>query len=145
MSVENINTARRLFEEAWSEGKIELFDELCSEGFVDHDPLLGEADLRALKDRVSTYRAAFPDLTFTIDEIFAAGDRVVTRWSGVGTFESELMGFAPTGEKRDPIEGIGISRFEGGKVVETWTQWDTLRFMKDLGAIPEDAAAPAGS
>ncbi len=145
MSVENINTARRLFEEAWSEGKIELFDELCSEGFVDHDPLLGEADLRALKDRVSTYRAAFPDLTFTIEEIFAAGDRVVARWRGVGTFENELMGFAPTGEKRDPIEGIGISRFEDGKVVETWTQWDTLRFMKDLGAIPEDAAARASS
>lgn len=67
------------------------------------------------------------------------------RWSAVGTFENELMGFAPTGEKRDPIEGIGISRFEGGKVVETWTQWDTLRFMKDLGAIPQDAAAAAGS
>lgn len=44
MSIENINTARRLFEEAWSQGKIERFDELCSEGFVDHDPLLGEAD-----------------------------------------------------------------------------------------------------
>jgi len=145
MSIENINTARRLFEEAWSQGKIERFDELCSEGFVDHDPLLGEADRQALKDRVSTYRAAFPDLTFTIDEIFAAGDRVIMRWSAVGTFENELMGFAPTGEKRDPIEGIGISRFEGGKVVETWTQWDTLRFMKDLGAIPQDAAAAAGS
>jgi steroid delta-isomerase-like uncharacterized protein len=145
MSVENINAARRLFEEAWSQGKIELFDELCSERFVDHDPLLGEADLGALKDRVSTYRAAFPDLTFTIDEIFAAGDRVITRWSAVGTFENELMGFAPTGEKRDPIEGIGISRFEDGKVVETWTQWDTLRFMKDLGAIPQDAAVTAGN
>jgi steroid delta-isomerase-like uncharacterized protein len=145
MSVENIKTDRRLFEEAWSQGKIELFDELCSEGFVDHDPLLGEANLDALKQRVRTYRAAFPDLTFTIEEIFAAGDRVITRWSAVGTFENELMGFAPTGEKPDPIEGIGISRFEDGKVVETWTQWDTLSFMKNLGAIPQDAAAPASS
>ena len=145
MSVENTNTVRRLFEEAWSQGKIELFDELCSEGFVDHDPLLGEGDRQALKDRVSSYRAAFPDLTFTIEEIFAAGDRVITRWSGVGTFENELMGFAPTGEKRDPIEGIGISRFDDGKVVETWTQWDALRFMKNLGAIPEEVAATAGS
>ena len=38
-----------------------------------------------------------------------------------------------------------MSRFEDGKVAETWTQWDTLRFMKNLGAIPEDAVVPAGS
>ncbi len=55
------------------------------------------------------------------------------------------MGFAPTGEKGNPVEGIGISRFEDGKVAESWTQWDTVRFLKDLGAIPEEAAAPASS
>jgi steroid delta-isomerase-like uncharacterized protein len=145
MSVENINTVQRLFDEAWGQGKLELIDEFCADGFIDHDPLLGEADRAALKARITTYRAAFPDLQFTIEEIFAAGDRVVARWSAEGTFENELMGLAPTGEKGNPVGGIAIDRFEDGKLVEAWTQWDTLRFMKDLGAVPEQAAAPTGS
>ena len=41
-------------------------------------------------------------------------------------------------------EGYEASK-EGGRVVETWSQWDTLTFMRDLGAIPEQAAASAGS
>ncbi len=67
------------------------------------------------------------------------------RWSGNGTFENEMMGLQPTHEKGDPVKGITIDRFEGGKVVESWSQWDTLTFMRDIGAIPQEAAAPAGS
>ncbi len=145
MSVENINAVQRLFDEAWGQGKLELIDELCAEGFIDHDPLLGDADREALKARIKAYRAAFPDLEFTIEEIFAAGDRVVARWSGEGTFENELMGQAPTGEKGSPVSGISIDRFEDGKLVEAWAQWDTLRLLKNIGAVPEEAAATAGS
>jgi steroid delta-isomerase-like uncharacterized protein len=145
MSVENINAVQRFFDEAWGQGKLELIDELCAERYIDHDPLLGDADREALKARIETYRAAFPDLEFTIEEIFAAGDRVVARWSGVGTFENELMGQQPTGEKASPVNGIAISRFEDGKIIEGWAQWDTMRLMKNIGAVPEEAAAPAGS
>jgi steroid delta-isomerase-like uncharacterized protein len=143
MSVENINAIRRLFDEAWGQGKLELIDELCADSFIDHDPLLGDADREGLKARIGVYRAAFPDLEFTIEEVFAAGDRVVARWSGVGTFENEIMGQPPTGKKGSPVTGTTIDRFEDGKIVETWTQWDTLRLLKNIGAVPEEAAAPA--
>jgi steroid delta-isomerase-like uncharacterized protein len=145
MSVENINTVQRLFDEVWNQGKLELVDELCAAGFIDHDPLLGESDRDEMKGSIDAYRAAFPDLKFTIEEIFAAGDRVVCRWIGTGTFQNELMGLEPTHEKGSPVEGMGISRLEDGKLVENRSQWDTLRFLKDIGAIPEGAATPAGS
>ena len=145
MSAENIKTVERLFDEVWNQGKLELIDELCAEGYTDHDPLLGESDREAMKAAISGYRAAFPDLEFTIEEIFAAGDRVIVRWTASGTFENELMGLAPTGEKGSPVEGMGISRLEDGKVVETHSQWDTLRFMKDIGAVPEGTAIRASS
>ena len=45
----------------------------------------------------------------------------------------------------DPVRGITIDRYEGGKIAESWTQWDTLTFMRNIGAIPEEAAASAGS
>jgi hypothetical protein len=54
------------------------------------------------------------------------------------------MGLPPTREKGNPVTGIGIDRFdENGKIVEAWGQWDTLTFMRDIGAIPEQTPAAA--
>jgi steroid delta-isomerase-like uncharacterized protein len=145
MSVENVSAVQRIFDEAWNQGDLAVIDELSAEGYIDHDPLQGDADSDGLKARIDTYRTAFPDLFFTIEEIFAAGDRVVARWSGVGTFEKEIMGLAPTGEKGSPVGGISISRFEDGRLAETWAQWDTLRLLQNLGAVPADAAFAASS
>ena len=146
MSQANIDTARRVIEEALGQGKLEILDEVCAEGFVDHDPVVGDQDVDGVKRTIGAYRDAFPDLSFTIDDVFASGDKVVTRWTAIGTFENEFMGQEPTHEKSDPIQGIGIDRFdENGKIVETWGQWDTLTFMRDIGIMPAGAEAPAGA
>ena len=131
---ENIAVARRLLEETFGEGKLELIDELCVDGDRGRD---------SVKDTVAGYREAFPDLTFTVEDAFGADDRVVVRWKAEGTFENGFMGQQPTGKKGDPVYGIGIDRFEDGKVAESWTQWDTQRFMRTIGAMPEAAEVPA--
>src|SRR5439155_18253613 len=131
-------------EEGFNQGNLSAIDELTTDDFVDHDPLMGDQDREAEKQSIAGYREAFPDIHITIEEIFATGDKVVYRWTGQGTFENELMGLPPTGEQGDPVRGITIDRHEGGKVAETWSQWDTLTFMRDIGAIPEQAAAGAG-
>jgi steroid delta-isomerase-like uncharacterized protein len=145
MSRENIAASQRVLEEAFNQGNLDVIDELCTDDFVDHDPLMGNADREALKQRIAAYRESFPDIEITIEEIFAAGDRVITRWTGEGTFQNPIMGQQPTGQKGAPIHGIGIDRFEGDKIAESWGQWDTMQFMKNIGAVPEGAAAGAGS
>ena len=145
MSEENIAASRRVIDEAFSQGNLDVVDEVCAEGYVDHDPIMGDQGADAVKETIRSYREAFPDLAFTVEEIFDAGDKVITRWTGSGTFENEFMGQAPTGEKGDPISGIGIDRYEGGEIVESWGQWDTLGFMRNIGAIPDTASAAAGS
>jgi hypothetical protein len=55
------------------------------------------------------------------------------------------MGLKATHEVGDPVRGITIDRYEGGKIAESWSQWDTLTFMRDIGAIPTGAAASAES
>ena len=139
MFEQTIAVSQQLIKEAFGGGNLDLIDELCTDGYVYHDPLTGEQDREASKQQVAAYRAAFPDLEFTIEDSFAAGDRVVTRWIAQGTFENEMMGLQPTGKRGQGIEGITIDRFEDGLVAESWTQWDTLQFMRDLGAIPEGA------
>jgi steroid delta-isomerase-like uncharacterized protein len=142
MSEANIATSTRLIEEAFNQGNLDVIDEVATDDFVGHDALAGDEDREASKQSIGAYRAGFPDIHITIDDIFAAGDKVVLRWSGQGTFENEMMGLQPTGEKGDPIRGITIDRYEGDKLAESWTYWDTLTFMRDLGAV--GAAAPAG-
>jgi hypothetical protein len=31
---------------------------------------------------------------------------------------------------------IGVHRFEGGRVAETWTSWDNLAALTQLGLLP---------
>jgi steroid delta-isomerase-like uncharacterized protein len=146
MSRENMDASRRGLEEAFNSGNLDVIDETSSEDFVSHDPLAGDQDAEASKQQVAAYREAFPDLEITIDEIFAAGDKVVFRWSAIGTFQNPFMGQQPTGEKGDPVRGITIDRFDDdGKIAESWTQWDTITFMRNIGVVPEGAAAGAGS
>ncbi len=72
---------------------------------------------------------------------------MVTRWSSRGTHRGEFRGIAPTGNEVR-LTGIGIFRFsEGGKVVESWDNFDQLGMLQQLGAIPssgrEEARAAA--
>jgi SnoaL-like domain len=75
MAQANIDASQRVIEEAFGEGRLELLDELCAENFVDHDPIMGDQDVDAVKQTIAGYCAAFPDLSFTIDDIMACGDK----------------------------------------------------------------------
>lgn len=141
----NAATARRILEEAWNAGNLEVLDELCAPDCVDHDLSSHEEviGLEANKERVRGYRAAMPDLHITIDDLVAGGDRVATRWHASGTNDGELMGNPPT-HRHLEITGMTIDRFDmDGRLVETWDQWDNLSFMQQLGLAPSMEEAHA--
>ena len=81
---------------------------------------------------------AFPDFKLEILDLVVDDDRAAVRWRVTGTFNGSrsFQGLAPTGKQVD-ITGIGIFRFSGGKVVESWDNFDQLGLMRQLGAIPE--------
>jgi steroid delta-isomerase-like uncharacterized protein len=135
--------ARRLTEEPWT-GDMGVIDELVAPEFVGHNPpgrdqIFGPEGLRGF---VETYRSAFPDARVTVESQLAEGDRVVTRWTAHGTHRGELMGIDPTG-REVTVNGITISRVSAGKVVESWSNWDALGMLVQLGVVPEPARADA--
>ena len=67
--------------------------------------------------------------------MIAEGDLVAIRWTPRGTHEGELFGIAPTG-KQATVSGITIDRYENGLIIESWTNWDTLGLLQQIGAIP---------
>jgi steroid delta-isomerase-like uncharacterized protein len=139
---DNAAAARRIIDEGFNAGRMEVFDEVCAPDVVTHDPAEQE-NLRgteAHKERTMGYRTAMPDLVVTIEDIFASGDRVASRWTASGTNDGELMGMPPT-HRRVEITGLTIDRFDAdGRLAESWDQWDNAGFVSQLGISPETLA-----
>ena len=58
-----------------------------------------------------------------------------------GTHQGEVMGVTPSGNRVEVPE-ITIVRVSGGKIEETWTSYDTLGMLPQIGAIPQPSSAP---
>jgi steroid delta-isomerase-like uncharacterized protein len=130
--------ARRFIEDGFNEGRLEVLDEVVSDDFVSHDPQVRLGGLRgpaAGRSVITTYRGAFPDLRMTIDDVVAQGDRVAIRWTATGTHSGELHGLAPTG-RSVTVTGMTIQRLAAGRIVEAWSNWDTLGLLQQIGASP---------
>ena len=133
----NKKAARRILDEIFNEGRLEVADELVHEDALAYDPALPEPTRgpEGVKQSVRGYREAFPDLHLSIDEQVAEGDVVATRWTARGTHRGELFGIPATG-KESTVTGITIDRFKDGKIAESHTNWDTLGLLQQIGAIP---------
>ena len=144
MSVQNKAVAMRFYD-AWNARDLDAFDEIVAPEAEDHDPQNPFREMRGpagARRAAEMYHSAYSDGRFNVHEQLADGDFVVTRWTGAGTHDGELMGMPPTG-KWVEIDGITIDRIADGKIAESWTCFDTLGMMQQLGAIPE--AQPAGA
>ena len=134
MKTEAKEVVARYFAEAWNTGRVDRFDDFFAADFVDHN---GFPDQRPGADEVKrayvAFRAAFPDLRSTVDDIIADGDRVVVRTTLRATHLGTFRGIAATGNPIE-VEGISIFRVAGGKLVERRGLTDNLGLLRQLGA-----------
>jgi steroid delta-isomerase-like uncharacterized protein len=146
MSESNKNVVRRLFEEVWNKGNLQVTDELFTPNYAQHDastPDVGRGP-DSEKKRATLYRTAFPDIRLTVEDIIAEGETVVARWSCRGTHKGDLNGIAPTG-KQFNVTGVSVARFTNGKMSEGFVNWDALSLMQQLGVVPELAKIKAAA
>jgi steroid delta-isomerase-like uncharacterized protein len=136
---ENKAVVRHFMEEAFGRGKPELVDELLDSDFVRYDPYIEAGEVRGtqtVKDNIAWFRNAFPDLSCTVEDQVAEGEKVVSRWTLRGTHRGDFFGVAGTGNRVE-FTGIQIDRFdESGKIVEERAEFDLLGAMRQVGAIP---------
>jgi predicted ester cyclase len=137
---ENKENMRRVLEEAFGEGKVEIVDEVLHPDFVCWDPNSESGEIRGadtMKGEIEYFRSAVPDLTYTVEDQVVEGDKVVSRYTVSGTHQGEFFGVAGTG-KRIEMTGINIDRFDdSGKLIEEWAEYDLLGAMRQMGAIAE--------
>lgn len=137
---ENQAASRRLYEEVFGHGNPAVADEIMDSACLNHgpgaQPMIGTDQI---KRQAALLRTAIPDLETILNDQFASGDRVVSRWTGRGTNSGPLV--APTGTvpptgRQISFDEIRIDRFEGGRIVESWFIPDRLTLWQQLGLIP---------
>jgi predicted ester cyclase len=135
----NKRLVRRVLNEIYGDGKLELADDLIHPEFVDHEPAhpgqpVGPA---GVKQTVRRLQSAFGDLRFEIQDEIAEGEMVVQRTIMGGRHTGELAGSGPT-HKEFAVQHIYIWRVADGKVVEHWGGRDDLGLLQQLGLLPTD-------
>jgi len=136
MSTEENKALPRRFWEEFNKGNLAIGDEQIATNYVGHIP--GMEDVRGpegMKQLLTMYRTAFPDLHYTVEDMVAEGDRVVVRFTATGTHQGDLMGIAPTG-KQVTVTAMSINRIVGGKIVEEWESVDQLAMLQQIGVVP---------
>ena len=127
---------RRLIDEAFSQGHLDVCDELIADEIVEHQDYgpghaAGAAGVKAV---VTSLRRAFPDFKLEIEDLVVAGDTVWTRNVATGTNDGPYMGHPPSG-RAFRVYVFDVMRVVGGRVVEHWGVPDRAGVLVQLGAI----------
>lgn len=123
MAEENKVLVRRWLDEVLTRGNLRRVDELFAPNYVLHDPGAPQEvhGHEGLKRYVASYRAAYPDACFAVEDQITERDVVVTRWTARGTHLGEFLGIPPTGSWMT-ITGMEFDRIVG-KIDETWVSY----------------------
>ncbi len=139
---ENKKIVRRFIDEMWNHRKLQVADELFAGNCVTHQLRSGEDSAGvprspdSVKREAAAWLTGFPDLEFVLEQMLAAGDRVMSYCTMRGTHSGAWMGIGPTGRKVS-IPIITIHRIKDGKIAEDWVLVGSLILFQQLGLVPQ--------
>ncbi|MEW5717850.1 MAG: ester cyclase [Chloroflexota bacterium] len=96
-------------------------------------PHRGQAGVRQM---LTTYFAAFPDLHFTNEATIVEGNRAVMIWIADGTHLGRVMNIPPSGHKIQ-VRGVTVLTLENNKVRRALYIWDVAGLLRNIGLLPE--------
>lgn len=134
---DNEQLIRRYFG-VWNSGELDALDGILAPEYINHTPSTPNPPRGpgGLKPIIASFRTAFPDLHFDIEEVIATDQYAVARVVMTGTHRGPLFGIATTG-KRVRVNQINIERIARRRIVEHWRVTDELTLMRQLGVIPD--------
>ncbi len=114
----------------------DVFDEIVSEDYVDHDPFPGmeSRGLKAFRAPFEASSSAFSDFRIHEDDMVAEGDKVAARITVSGTHVGEFIGI-PATNKSINVGGFDFFEIHDGKITARWGAADTGAMMEQLGLM----------
>ncbi|WP_206931239.1 ester cyclase [Roseococcus thiosulfatophilus] len=137
----NMELIRKVYEVGFSAGDVDIMDEAFAPNYVCRfpglPPIIGFA---ACKAAIGAFLTAFP-ARYTVEHLLGEGDRVVCRWSAVGTHAGPFTDLTDPGRVYPPtgrpvtFSATDIYRFENGKVAEEWNSIEEYGLLFQIGAL----------
>lgn len=125
--------------QAINTGDLALLEKYVASDYTEHSE--GFQGVEPFRQQVAAFRAAFPDLRVTIEDLLLAdGDRFASRTTVTGTHTGDLMSLPATG-RRINVEAVDIGRIEGGQAKERWGGLNMYSLLTQLDAIPAPPAS----
>ncbi|MEJ7842373.1 MAG: ester cyclase [Rubrobacter sp.] len=137
---ENLEAARRLYEEGLGRGDASVVDDLVSEDF--RDLKRGSRGKLGMERVFSALWKSYPDLSVTVEDQRAEGDLVRTRLTLSGTDRGGVLWYPPT-ERQATFTAEFVDRFVEGLLIEHSGQADTGELLRQLGLTQAHAPSPS--
>jgi steroid delta-isomerase-like uncharacterized protein len=132
-------TARRWFLDIITHGQLAVADEIFAASHILHDPHAPPGGWpngpEGMKMLASIFGGSFDGWNITLEAQIAEGDTVATRWTASATHTGPVRGIPATG-KAVRVTGVNVARFAEGKIAESWSNFDMLTLLQQIGAIP---------
>lgn len=133
---DNIKMYTHVWDEIINKGKLGMFNESnFTKNVVMHASPTDVVGIDSARVYYANYLTGFPDVTFTIKDVFGMEDKLVKHRNFKGTHTGLFFGIAATGKKVD-LDGVTFVRMENGKTAEERDFLDYLELMQQLGQIP---------
>jgi steroid delta-isomerase-like uncharacterized protein len=134
---------QRWFEEVWNLGREATIDELCAKHGVgrgqtiDGSPIQGPENFKIFWKAL---RAAFSSIHVEAHRVVEHGDLAMLQWTITMTHSGDFMGIPATG-KKVTATGMSLQRYENGKIVEAWDNWDQLGALAQMAGQSREQMA----
>jgi predicted ester cyclase len=155
-AADNKALVRRLFEEGWGQGNLQVLDEVLAPDVIVHrgPATAGSSPITtfatpgppAYADGIQVLRTDFPDLRVTIEDVIAEGEMVAMRTTFAGTQADPIDNLGAPNTGRSMAREVWVfARVACGKVAEVWVLADNLTMLRQLGIITDDELRNAGT
>ncbi|MBI1876929.1 MAG: ester cyclase, partial [Chloroflexi bacterium] len=89
-----------------------------------------------IRQTMSLYLQAFPDLSFTIEELVVQDNHAALAWIGRGTHQGKIMNIPPTG-REVMVRGTTFFTIHNCQITHGLHVWDVAGVLRSIGLLPE--------
>lgn len=129
---------RKIYEEAYNKGNLDVLDEILDAKYVRQQPPMQKVEgVQAYKAFVSETIGAYTGFEMVVEDILADGNKTVAKLilTGKNTGRIPSLKTPPTGREIS-MHSCVVSTWENGKIVEEMAYNDYLGLTYQFGVMP---------
>jgi len=129
---------RKIYEEAYNKGNLDVLGNIFDENYIRHQPPMKDVEgLEAYKKFITEVLGAYSDFEMVLEDVMVDGDKTIARLklTGKNTGRIPSLQTPPTG-RQISMPSCVVSSWKNGKIVEEWAYNDYLGLTYQFGVMP---------